>query len=150
MIIYQHRIYRRDLRNNPDVYYLFGDNTARVGLGGQAKELRGEPNAIGIATKTDPSTYFSDNTLKANARIIWDDFQPALFSLLVGHTLVIPSDGLGTGLSKLPEKAPRTNKALGYIMWHLEEINKADNEIIKTDMANELRDHIERQLGYDT
>ena len=54
MIIYQKFIYRSDLKANPSVLYLFGDNLQRVGLGGQAKEMRGEPNAVGIATKKAP------------------------------------------------------------------------------------------------
>jgi hypothetical protein len=50
-------IYRRDLRANPESLYLFGDNTKRVGIGGQAREMRGEPNAVGIATKNAPGSY---------------------------------------------------------------------------------------------
>ena len=47
-------IARADLKQNQDRIYLFGDNVERVGHGGQAKEMRGEPNAIGIATKLKP------------------------------------------------------------------------------------------------
>jgi len=55
IIIKQHKIYRKDLKNNPDVLYLFGDNLVQKGFGGQAKEMRGEPNAEGIPTKKLPS-----------------------------------------------------------------------------------------------
>jgi len=48
-ILYQDQIKRDDLRAHPDRIYLFGDNVARQGRGGQAKEMRGEPNALGIA-----------------------------------------------------------------------------------------------------
>lgn len=41
-------IKRQDLKSNPNTQYLFGDNLKRSGFGGQAKEMRGEPNAIGI------------------------------------------------------------------------------------------------------
>lgn len=51
IVLHQKFIFREDLQANPDVYYLFGDNVERRGLGGQAKEMRGEPNAIGVATK---------------------------------------------------------------------------------------------------
>ena len=54
MIIYQDWITRQDLLDNPDRIYLFGDNVQRQGFGGQAKEMRGEPNAIGIITKKKP------------------------------------------------------------------------------------------------
>jgi hypothetical protein len=41
------------------------DSVQRHGLAGQAKEMRGEPNAIGVATKRAPSTnpkaFFDDS-----------------------------------------------------------------------------------------
>ena len=46
MIIMQYRIYRSDLELNPDILYCFGDNDHREGLGGQAKECRGEKNSF--------------------------------------------------------------------------------------------------------
>jgi hypothetical protein len=36
-------------------FYVFGDNGRRIGFGGQAKEMRGEPNAIGVATEWVPT-----------------------------------------------------------------------------------------------
>ncbi|XAI95947.1 hypothetical protein [Microcystis phage Mwe-JY26] len=110
-VLFQHRIYRVDLKNNPTVLYLFGDNALRVGLGGQAKEMRGEKNAIGIATKWRPSmeeeAFFSDKDYTAATRIMRSDMDTALEYARKGGVVVIPSDGLGTGLSQLPERAPR-------------------------------------------
>ena len=110
-ILFQHRIYRSDLKHNPDVKYLFGDNEARKGLGGQARECRGEPNAIGIATKIKPSrgedAFWSDADYERCAAIVKSDFEPALEHLKSGGILVCPSDGLGTGLSELSTRAPR-------------------------------------------
>jgi len=40
-IKYQKWIERSDLQNNPEDVYIFGDNYARQGLGGQAKAMRG-------------------------------------------------------------------------------------------------------------
>ena len=57
-VIYQKRICRDDLRRNPNAVYIFGDNEARTGLGGQAREMRGEPNAMGIATKRSPHEFW--------------------------------------------------------------------------------------------
>ncbi len=41
------------------------DSVQRHGLAGQAKEMRGEPNAIGVATKwapsTNPKAFFDDS-----------------------------------------------------------------------------------------
>ena len=101
-IIYQKQVYRADLQKNPGVMYLFGDNDERAGLGGQAKEMRGEPNAVGIRTKKTPSrsvsAFWSDNEWSDNTgKIIMD-----------GGVVVIPADGLGTGLSRMEEVCPRS------------------------------------------
>jgi len=107
-IIYQKFISRHDARMNPSVYYLFGDNFKRQGFGGQAKELRGEPNAIGVRTKLYPTMYpnafFTDDTFDMNCALIDED----LSQLPTDCIVVIPSAGLGTGLSELPTRAPRT------------------------------------------
>lgn len=112
MIILQSRIYRADLQANPGVLYLFGDNQERVGLGGQAKEMRGEPNAVGVATKKRPtnedSAFFTDDEFSANQISIYDDLEPVREHLLSGGTVVIPLDGLGTGLSDMPNRCPQT------------------------------------------
>lgn len=120
-------IMRDDLRNNPEAYFLFGDNTIRRGLGGQAKEMRGEPNAIGIATKLTPTSesnaYFSDDCYRENVRVIAQDFRKAFAMRAQGHMIVIPADGLGTGLSELPQRAPKTNK---FIEWMLDMLRRGD------------------------
>ena len=41
---------RETLRANPTKLYIFGDNTQRTGLGGQAGACRGEPNRCAIAS----------------------------------------------------------------------------------------------------
>ncbi len=110
-------IYRSDLRaNQGKAIYLFGDNLLRVGYGGQAKEMRGEPNAIGVPTKKrgsmDPDAFFSDDTLNANIQAILDPVLEAMKMACAGYVIVVPSDGLGTGLARLPELAPVTNEFL--------------------------------------
>jgi hypothetical protein len=109
-VIGQFRIYREDLRSNPSVLYLFGDNDIRKGLGGQAGEMRGEPNAVGVRTKwfpdNTPSAYFNDLDFERVTNMIYDDLERARNHLAKGGIVIIPLDGLGTGLSKLPKKAP--------------------------------------------
>lgn len=98
------------LRENPDSYFVFGDNVARKGLGGQAKEMRGEPNAIGIATKFLPSmvpkAFFSDDNQDA-----WMHVSSDLMKLIgiwtTGAQIFAPHNGLGTERARLKEKAPR-------------------------------------------
>jgi len=110
-LLFQHRIYQSDLVNNPGVFYIFGDNEARRGRGGQAKECRGHSNAIGIATKIRPSnsegSFWSDEDYDRCKAIIDSDFQPVFDALKSGNIVVCPSDGIGSGLSRLPVLAPR-------------------------------------------
>jgi len=118
---FQKWITRQDLKNNPNVIYVFGDNTQRVGLGGQAKEMRGEPNAHGVATKWAPgwddADFFKDDEASFKACI--SDFKDIFYALRDGKTVVFPSDGLGTGLSMLPQKAPKLYARLHLIVQSL-------------------------------
>lgn len=114
MMLSQYRVYRSDLRaNRGKVFYLFGDNLLHVGYGGQAKEMRDEPNAIGVPTKKtpgmNPENFFTDSEFAANAEAIMGPIFEAAQRIEQGYVVVVPQDGLGTGLSQLPEKAPKTN-----------------------------------------
>ena len=115
-VITQKRIYRDDLKQNPDVLYVFGDNTARAGMGGQAGEMRGEPNAVGVCTKAFPSmsehSFWNDNNYEDNIKQIDADFRRVVLHLIVGGMVVLPAEGLGTGLSELPTRAPKTHTYL--------------------------------------
>lgn len=105
-------ITREMIRADKTSTYLFGDNMTRTGYGGQAREMRGEPNVIGIPTKRAPSNdewaFFSDNSLLDSdiARSIDEAFGKAEDLLLSGHDIVVPADGLGSGLAQLPTRAP--------------------------------------------
>jgi len=116
-IEYQKFIRREDLRENPDKVYLFGDNTIHVGYGGQAGEMRGEANAIGIPTLKEPGVFFTDNEFETNKQLIDEAFR----QLPSDKTVVIPSDGLGTGIARLDRVAPRTFK---YLIKKIEELEK--------------------------
>ena len=113
-VIFQKFIYREDLVNNRHVLYLFGDNLERKGFGGQAKEMRGEPNAVGIATKKKPSlfedSFFSDEDMELFETHYVEDMWKVDQHLEQGGVIVVPSDGLGTGLSELPTRAPTIDK----------------------------------------
>lgn len=112
IIIRQKMIYRADLRANPHLLYVFGDNTRRVGMGGQAGEMRGEPNAFGVATKRNPGMAGDD--FFHGTKSDWQDVQRDLDDLNARATdylgLVIPMDGLGSGLARLDETAPELFK----------------------------------------
>jgi len=119
----QQWIMRSDLVNNPDVTYIFGDNEERQGLGGQAKEMRGQPNSVGVATKRLPSqmddSYWTDDHAAHNLTVMYNDLYPVFEGLLQGKPVVIPSDGIGTGLSELPTRAPLTNQCAELLLTRL-------------------------------
>jgi triosephosphate isomerase len=109
-LLFQKMVDREDLRRNPQVLYVFGDNVRRVGYGGQARAMRGEKNAVGVATKYSPAQCFGETPAETEAqnRIIDNDMKPLFEHLKEGGVVIWPADGIGTGLADLPNKAPDT------------------------------------------
>ena len=109
-ILRQSIIDRQDLHLNRSVLYLFGDNLAGKGMGGQAKAMRGEPNAIGVPTKKRPSmepgSFFSDADYDDVVPLISARLQRAVRHLQNGGVVIIPAAGLGTDRARLREMAP--------------------------------------------
>ena len=99
----------KQCRENPNSLYVFGDNTERVGTGGQAC-IRREHNSIGLATKDTCGKYFSDKHLESNKIYINDDIFAIREKMLndMYEELVLPAMGLGTGLSDMQNQCPRT------------------------------------------
>ena len=92
--------------------------------------MRGEPNAVGIATKATPTSgtnaFFSDSEFDKWADVIDADFMPAYIHALKGGIVVVPEDGLGTGLSELPIRAPNLAK---FVDAWIEAIKAVDAEM---------------------
>ncbi len=110
-VIQQEIIKRSDARRNPRVLYVFGDNVTRKGLGGQARELRGERNSVGIRTKYTPGEqYFVEAPAEtiAQCRMIDEDMKRLFNHVARGGVVVWPSQGVGTGRARLPITAPTT------------------------------------------
>jgi len=99
------------LRAEPDALFVFGDNCERVGMGGQAGAMRGEPNAIGIATLYAPGDYYRDGERLALATVV-EDLNRVSLALAQGYVVYAPADGLGTGLARLPENAPALHRLI--------------------------------------
>jgi hypothetical protein len=128
IVIRQKRIYREDLGTNDKVaLYLFGDNLMHEGMGGQAAEMRHEPNAVGVPTKkapfNDASSFFSDADFDDVDAVyagifseIKEKFEDGKFKVLV-----LPADGLGTGLAALDKKAPKIFALLQEYLCELEQ-----------------------------
>lgn len=124
-VIRMNYITRSFVKTHKDCIFLFGDNLAGKGLGGQASAMRGEPNAVGIPTKKYPSNsteaFFCDSEIDQN-RVAIDrafDRLSALISMGIKF-VVIPADGLGTGRAQLHERAPLT---FAYLQKRLRELS---------------------------
>lgn len=133
-------IKREDVRANPTTLYLFGDNDIRKGLGGQAKEMRNEPNTIGISTKKLPSNevnaFKTDVELENNKKIITQDINKAIDKWNTGKyvKLIIPQ--IGVGLAALPTKAPLTWKFLN------EEFNRLEKTINGSQESSPIKENL--------
>jgi len=128
-LAFQNWIHRSDLRRNRLKLYLFGDNEQRAGLGGQAKECRGEPNAVGVATKIaparEPDSYWSDRDYDRCVAIVDRDLEPAFLHIRLGGTVICPSSGLGTYMAELPTRAPRLFQ---HVRTRIIELKRLGNE----------------------
>ena len=99
---------------NPKNLYIFGDNTIRIGMAGQA-QIRKCKNSTGLATKLHPGmdekNFMSDENYNEHCMIIDKDIQKIIKVFENQNNgyekIVFPIDGLGTGLSMLPQKAPK-------------------------------------------
>lgn len=110
MIEYRKWITRRMLQEEPSSLFVFGDNMLHQGLGGQAREMRGEPNAVGIPTKWIPSmqahAFFKDQDLFPWLEEVMPAFQRLMRASRAGIKIVWPADGIGTGRARLERSAP--------------------------------------------
>lgn len=129
-------ITREYVKSNPDKVFLFGDNLEQIGYGGQAGAMRDEPNAVGIPTKKSPAmgedAFFSDKEFAFNCSKIFAAIAAVkrLCETKGITTIVIPSDGLGTGLAELDTRAPKT---FAYLEERLAELGET-NQISKDEI----------------
>lgn len=117
-------------RANPDITFVFGDNTLGFGKGGQAI-IRDESNAIGIPTKRKPAmtagSFFSagneddiDEVLEAIGTI-WDLLKTTDQFLLVPVTDEL-KPSLGLERAELVQRAP---DIYDLICYHIDEMKNA-------------------------
>jgi len=129
-----------DVKKQSDKIFVFGDNNARVGKGGQAI-IRDLSNSVGIRTKKGPSkkpaAYYNDNEFESNKKNILEDILNVKRIAIEGNTIIFSSGGYGTGLSSLKEKAPKT---FDYLNFLLREHFNFDNE--KGELFNKYEGNI--------
>ena len=123
MIEYRDHITRDMLRAEPEKLFVFGDNFARTGFGGQAKEMRGEPNAVGIPTKRFPknteNSFLTDKSSKVWIMSCGEDIARLL---VFDGTIVWPSAGIGTGLAQLEKRALKIWRAIQRLQTGLDSV----------------------------
>lgn len=117
-------ITREYVRANPDKIFLFGDNLEGRGYGGQAAEMKGEPNAIGMPTKKSPTykagAFFTDREFDQNQAVIDAAFAEVASAISDSiRVIVIPAADLRTGRAQLGRRAPRT---FAYLEQQLAEL----------------------------
>jgi hypothetical protein len=112
--------------------FIYGDNDIKKGAGGQAI-IRYEPNAMGIPTKKYPSSseyaFYNDNEYEENCEKITlsiNAIKEKLYNTSKYLGIMLPKDGIGTGLADLWNKAPKT-----YIFL-VESINALSKALLNT------------------
>ena len=102
-----------DVISNPNCLFVFGDNDRKKGKKGQAI-IRDLDNTVGVPTKKEPNHtgYYNDNEFDLNKTKIDAAINEIKRRSIDYEFIVLPKDGLGTGLAKLPEKAPKTYQYL--------------------------------------
>lgn len=140
-------ITRKEIKDNPEKIYLFGDNLKGYGNTGQAREMRGEANSIGIPTKKEPSmeswAFFSDDDYDGNKQAIAQAFAK-LAKYTPETVIVVPSAGLGTGFAQLAEKAPKT---FSYLNKRLAEIGFDANTALNAQQLSSVQEETLSRAG---
>ena len=123
-VIFRKHIACKDIRKLGPALRVRRQSLERKGYGGQARECRGEPNAIGIPTQRAPSmresAFFSDADYELwaeSTKAAWNTLRDAV---LEGRTVVFPKAGLGTGLAQLAERPPRIKAAIDEAVGQIE------------------------------
>ena len=133
---------RKDVENNPDKVFLFGDNfeDARTGYVPSSTQavIRGLPNTIGISTKNDRGTkgssYLTDADFNTFKQHVDEQIQKAKES---GKTIIIPEDGIGTGKAQLKERAP---KLFEYLQQELDKLkNTQPQSVEQNNIPSEIK-----------
>lgn len=111
----------KDCQKNKNSIFVFGDNDRGFGKKGQAV-IRDCKNSHGIPTKKYPSfadtSYYTDDEYEENVSKIIDAVEDLIikYGQFNSDRIFFPEDGLGTGLSKLDTKAPRTLEFLNHLL----------------------------------
>ena len=108
-----------DCSRESDSLFIFGDNDIKKGCGGQAV-IRYCKNAYGIPTKkypsNNPDSFYTDLEYDMNCKKIMNAIMHIIKISEKYNEINFPSDGFGTGLARLQNKAPKTLKFLNQMI----------------------------------
>lgn len=109
-VVFQKIIRKEDLGRNPQVLYVFSDNRARKGYIGQAHEMRGEKNGVGVAVSNSEFSTYTDEpgAVVRQCKAIDKDMKRLFAHIQKGGVVVWPSDGIGCGTAELQKNSPMT------------------------------------------
>jgi len=113
MFLFKDFITKDICRKHKDFLYVFGDNMAGYGLGGQAI-IRNEPNSYGIVTKWEPTmspaAFFSDTDNEiAKVKRTLDELDELNEK---GKIIILPLNPVGSGYAKLDKYSPKVYKLI--------------------------------------
>lgn len=107
-------IHREELQKNRDRLYVYGDNVQHRGMGGQAREMRGEPNSFGFPTKwapsMEPGAFFQDDCVN-DVNCVDNALRQLEEASTKYREVVIPAY-IGCGLAQMPSRCPKLYKHL--------------------------------------
>ncbi len=96
-------------RVNFDCLFVFSDTLERIGVLGQAC-IREQVNSIGIATQKSANEFFTDKEYDENCKLIDEEIEKIKRYAEEREVKAIgfPWMGIGTGLSSMQTKCPKT------------------------------------------
>lgn len=122
-VLFVDKITRQDLKDHRKMIFAFGDNLLRYGNAGQARAMRGEYNAVGIATKFEPhrgtGAFYRDSDWPQVKDEIEKDFAKLTDACKSGRTVVLPSAGFGSGLARLELGSPLIYGEVEKRVWQV-------------------------------
>lgn len=150
---------RKDVENNPDKVFLFGDNfeDAQNGYVPSSTQavIRGLPNAIGISTKNNrgtnegimdrddyqESSYLDNQDFEVFKKHVDNQIEKAIDS---GKTIVLPENGIGTGAAQLEKRAP---KLFAYLQQELDKLKQENKATTSTTSKPQSKDFITNKVN---
>ena len=131
-------ISREYVQSHPDEIFVYSENYLREGYGEESKEMRGEPNTVGIVTRkksgTTEDSFFNDLEFEENKIKINEGIKEIISFIDEGKKINFPTQGIGTDSSQLKLRAPKTYEfliqTLKALRAYIDTIKEVDGKYI--------------------